>query len=81
MKPSWMVIVAYGRKALRSGRGEGICLQPGSPRLLMPVRSSPPDTLIDGEVVAIDGDGCVSFNALQHDISSSMLSAATKAPS
>ena len=25
-----------------------------------------PDTLIDGEVVAIDGNGRVSFNALQH---------------
>jgi DNA ligase D-like protein (predicted ligase) len=26
----------------------------------------PPDTLIDGEVIAIDADGRVSFNALQH---------------
>ena len=26
----------------------------------------PPDTLIDGEVIALDGDGRLSFNALQH---------------
>lgn len=57
-----MATVAYqvGTKSVsRSGRDGPIC----SPK---PCEALPPDTLLDGEIVAIDRDGRVSFNLMRN---------------
>lgn len=49
---------------LWSRRGNGFTDR--FPEIVQACEKLPPDTLIDGEVVAVDGTGRVSFNALQH---------------
>jgi ATP-dependent DNA ligase len=56
---------------LWSRRGNGFTTR--FPEIARACEKLPPDTLIDGEVIAIDGDGCVSFNALQHNRSKAHL--------
>jgi DNA ligase D-like protein (predicted ligase) len=43
------------------------------PEIARACQALPADTMIDGEVVAIDGDGRMSFNALQHSRSKTPL--------
>jgi ATP-dependent DNA ligase len=49
---------------LWSRRGNGFTAR--FPEIARACEKLPPDTLIDGEVIAIDQDGHCSFNALQH---------------
>jgi ATP-dependent DNA ligase len=49
---------------LWSRRGNGFTAR--FPEIARACEKLPPDTLIDGEVVAIDETGRISFNALQH---------------
>ena len=53
-----------GHIVLWSRRGNGFTLR--FPEIARACEKLPPDTLIDGEVIAIDGNGHASFNALQH---------------
>jgi bifunctional non-homologous end joining protein LigD len=53
-----------GRVVLWSRRGNGFTDR--FPEIARACDKLPPDTLIDGEVIAIDQSGRVSFNALQH---------------
>ena len=63
-----------GYRCLAGRRKEGVALwsRRGNlftarfPEFARACEKLPPDTLIDGEVVAIDESGRVSFNALQH---------------
>ena len=69
MRPSWTVIVALrpkpdGRVVLWSRRGNGFTTR--FQEIASACAKLPPDTLIDGEVVAIDENGQISFNRLQH---------------
>jgi bifunctional non-homologous end joining protein LigD len=52
------------RVVLWSRRGNGFTAR--FPEIARACEKLPPETLIDGEVVAIDDSGRVSFNALQH---------------
>lgn len=54
------------RPALRSGRGVGTSSTSDFPLIANAAEHLPPDTLLDGELVAIDQNGRVSFNLLQH---------------
>jgi ATP-dependent DNA ligase len=54
----------YGRVVLWSRRGNGFTTR--FQEIASACAKLPPDTLIDGEVVAIDENGKISFNALQH---------------
>ena len=54
-----------GHIVLWSRRGNGFTSR--FPEIARACEKLPPDTLIDGEVVAIDDTGRVSFNALQHN--------------
>jgi bifunctional non-homologous end joining protein LigD len=56
---------------LWSRRGNGFTLR--FPEIARACEKFPPETLIDGEVVAIDDTGRVSFNALQHSRSNAHL--------
>jgi len=49
---------------LWSRRGNGFTAR--FPEIARACEKLPPDTLIDGEVIAIDENGRASFNALQH---------------
>jgi bifunctional non-homologous end joining protein LigD len=49
---------------LWSRRGNGFNTR--FPQIARACEKLPPDTLIDGEVIAIDEGGRISFNALQH---------------
>src|SRR6266498_1099516 len=49
---------------LWSRRGNGFTSR--FPEIARACEKLPPDTLVDGEVVAIDQSGRVSFNSLQH---------------
>lgn len=53
-----------GAVALWSRRG--LPFNTRFPEIAKACQKLPPDTVIDGEVIAIDGNGKVSFNALQH---------------
>ncbi|HEV8721645.1 MAG TPA: hypothetical protein VGW77_13530 [Candidatus Binatia bacterium] len=53
-----------GGVVLWSRRGNGFTTR--FPEIARSCEKLPPDTLIGGEVIAIDGNGRVSFNALQH---------------
>lgn len=53
-----------GRVVLWCRRGNGFTDR--FPEIARACEKLPSDTLVDGEVVAIDHDGRVSFNALQH---------------
>jgi bifunctional non-homologous end joining protein LigD len=53
-----------GRTVLWSRRGNGFTAR--FPGIAEACEKLPPDTMIDGEVIAIGPDGRVSFNALQH---------------
>ena len=53
-----------GGVVLWSRRGNGFTAR--FPEIARVCDKLPPDTLIDGEVIAIDESGKVSFNALQH---------------
>jgi bifunctional non-homologous end joining protein LigD len=53
-----------GSVVLWSRRGNGFTAR--FPAIARACQNLPADSLIDGEVVAIDGSGRVSFNALQH---------------
>jgi ATP-dependent DNA ligase len=59
--------------ALCCGRGEATASQLDSPEIARACEKLSPDTLIDGEVVAIDQTGQVSFNVLQHNRSTAHL--------
>jgi DNA ligase D-like protein (predicted ligase) len=60
-----------GAVVLWSRRGNGFTGR--FPEIARACEKLPPDTLIDGEVVAIDADGRPSFNALQHSRSNAYL--------
>jgi bifunctional non-homologous end joining protein LigD len=60
-----------GGVVLWSRRGNGFSSR--FPDIAHACEKLPPDTLIDGEVVAIDQTGQVSFNALQHNRSTAHL--------
>src|SRR6266542_3041316 len=60
-----------GGVVLWSRRGNGFTSR--FPEIACACEKLPPDTLIDGEVVAIDESGRVSFNALQHSGANSQL--------
>jgi ATP-dependent DNA ligase len=51
---------------LFSGHAEEMDSRHRFPEIAHACEKLPPDTLIDGEVVAIDESGRVSFNSLQH---------------
>src|SRR5690242_13675265 len=53
-----------GKVVLWSRRGNGFTMR--FPQVAHACQSLPVDTLIDGEVVVVDQDGRVSFNALQY---------------
>lgn len=53
-----------GDVVLWSGRGLPFCKR--FPEIAKACEPLPPDTIIDGEVIAIDSTGEISFNALQH---------------
>lgn len=53
-----------GAVVLWSRRGNGFTMR--FPQIARACAKLPPDTLIDGEVVVVDGYGRVLFNALQH---------------
>jgi DNA ligase D-like protein (predicted ligase) len=53
-----------GGATLWSRRGN--LFTPQFPQIASAIEKLPPDTLIDGEVVAIDPNGKISFNLLQH---------------
>ena len=53
-------------KRVTSGHAEPTYLQPNSLGWLWPLKSLRPNTLIDGEIVAVYNDGRISFNLLQH---------------
>ena len=63
-----------GYRCLAAKRSDGITLwsRRGTlftnrfPEIAQACEKLPQDTLVDGEVIAVDGDGRVSFNALQH---------------
>jgi ATP-dependent DNA ligase len=50
----------------RNGRD----VAPWFPELILAAEELPADTLIDGEIVIADDDGCVDFTALQARLSS-----------
>ena len=60
-----------GGVVLWSRRGNGFTAR--FPEIARACEKLPPETLIDGEVIAIDGNGQVSFNALQHSRSGAHL--------
>jgi len=60
-----------GHVALWSRRGNGFTSR--FPAIARACEKLPPDTLIDGEVIAIDETGRASFNALQHSRSRAYL--------
>jgi ATP-dependent DNA ligase len=70
-----------GYRCLAAKRGSGVALwsRRGNiftvrfPEVARACEKLPPETLIDGEVVAIDESGRVSFNALQHSPSGAHL--------
>jgi ATP-dependent DNA ligase len=57
-------VVLWSRPEVPRRRGNGFTAR--FPQVARACEKLPPNTLIDGEVVAIDDDGRVSFNALQH---------------
>jgi bifunctional non-homologous end joining protein LigD len=62
----------YRCLAAKSGKNVSLWSRRGNsfnarfPAISRACQNFPPDTLIDGEVIAIDSDGRLSFNALQH---------------
>jgi ATP-dependent DNA ligase len=68
-KPNLTATVAWqpfrnGKAVLWSRRANGFTGR--FPKIARACENLPPDTMIDGEVIAIGPDGRVSFNALQH---------------
>src|SRR5215475_1226495 len=59
------VLRAEIQRKSHSGRGEKLSLQQ-FPNIARACERLPPDGLLDGEIVALDENGRVSFNLLQH---------------
>jgi ATP-dependent DNA ligase len=53
-------------RALRCGQAEVIVSAISSPTVAAACKHLPPDALLDGEIIALDQNGRISFNMLQH---------------
>ena len=71
----WLYEVKFdGYRCLAGKRNDGVTLwsRRGNlftaqfPRIAVACQRLPPDTLLDGEIVAVDESGRISFNLLQH---------------
>jgi bifunctional non-homologous end joining protein LigD len=71
----WLYEVKFdGYRCLAARRGNGTTLwsRRGNlftaqfPEIARACERLPPDTLLDGEIVAVDSNGKISFNLLQH---------------
>lgn len=61
-----VVLPAGTQPGPRCGPGEGNLFTKQFPQIARACERLPPGTLVDGEIVALDQNGRVSFNLLQH---------------